>query len=311
MSPAILKLDGYWLSGIRASEKWQMWMRRIARHLAAFVITTLIAGLLGATLVRFGPGFDADEQRLDPRLNTQSIQALDQAHAEERHLLSYYAHYLGRLAAGDLGVSRSLSRPVSDLLAERAGVTFRLLGAGLMGGWALGLALAVPAAIFRAPLFDLASTAISGIFLCVPTAVLALFLFLYNGPVRFAIALLIFPKVFRYARNLFVDAYTQPHVLTARARGLGGTRIFFWHVAPWAAPQLLALAGVSLGVAFGAAIPIEVLCDFPGIGQLAWKAALARDLPVLVSLTIFIAAFTQLTNSASDLAVAAISRERK
>ena len=40
----------------------------------------------------------------------------------------------------------------------------------------------------------------------------------------FAIALLIFPKVFRYARNLFVDAYTQPHVLTARARGLGRRR---------------------------------------------------------------------------------------
>ena len=60
MSPAILKLDRHWFSGIRVSEKWQMWMRRIVRHLAAFVITTLIAGLLGATLVRFGPGFDAD-----------------------------------------------------------------------------------------------------------------------------------------------------------------------------------------------------------------------------------------------------------
>jgi len=71
------------------------------------------------------------------------------------------------------------------------------------------------------------------------------------------------------------------------------------------------LAGVSLGVAFGAAIPIEVLCDLPSIGQLAWKAALARDLPVLVSLTIVVAAVTQLTNSASDMAIALCQRGRR
>jgi peptide/nickel transport system permease protein len=288
-----------------------MWIRRIARHLAVFILTTVIAGLLGATLVRFGPGFEADEQQLDPRLDAQSIQALHDSHTEERNLLSFYVHFLGRIASGDLGISRSLARPVRELLSERAKVTLQLIGAGIVGGWALGLALAVPAAIFRAPLFDLASTAISGVFLCVPSAILALLLFFTNGPVRFAIALLIFPKVFRYSRNLLADAYSQPHVLTARARGLSGARIFFWHVTPWAAPQLLALAGVSLGVAFGAAIPIEVLCDFPGIGQLAWKAALARDLPLLVSLTIVVAAVTQLTNSASDLAIAACARERR
>src|SRR5579859_5112887 len=287
-----------------------MWIGRIARHLGAFVVTTLIAGLLGATLVRFGPGFEADEQQLDPRLDAQSIQALRDSHSQERNLLSFYAHFLGRMATGDLGVSRSLARPVRELLAERAKVTMRLLGAGLAGGWILGLALAATAVMWRAPLVEMTAAAASSFFLCVPTAVIALFLFFTNGPVRFAIALLIFPKVFRYARNLLAEAYTQPHVLTARARGLSEARVFLWHVAPWTAPQLLALAGVSLGVAFGAAIPIEVLCDFPGIGQLAWKAALARDLPVLVSLTIVIAAITQLTNSASDVAIALCRSER-
>jgi len=288
-----------------------MWIGRIARHLAAFAVTTLIAGLLGATLVRFGPGFESDEQQLDPRLDAQSIQALRDSHSQERNLLSFYGHFLGRMATGDFGFSRSLARPVSELLSERAKVTLRLLGTGLAGGWILGLALAVTAAMWRAPLFDVTAAATSSFFLCVPTAVFALLLFLTNGPVRFAIALLIFPKVFRYARNLLADAYAQPHVLTARARGLSEARVFFWHVAPWTAPPLLALAGVSLGVAFGAAIPIEVLCDLPGIGQLAWKAALARDLPVLVSLTIVVAAVTQLTNSASDMAIALCQRGRR
>jgi peptide/nickel transport system permease protein len=293
-----------------ARETWKMWIFRIVRHLAAFVLTTLVAGLLGATLVRFGPGFDTDEQQLDPRLERQSIQALHESRATERNLPGFYFHYLEHMATGDLGSSRSLVRPVSQLLAERAMVTLRLMVAGMIGGWVLGLALAVPAALLRAPLFDLAATAFSGVFLCVPAAVLALFLFFTNGPVYLAIALLIFPKVFRYARNVLADAYSQPYVLAARGRGLSGRSIFFRHVMLRAAPQLLALAGVSLGMAFGAAIPIEVLCDFPGIGQLAWKAALARDLPVLVSITILVAAVTQLTNAASDLAISACSRER-
>ena len=40
-----------------------------------------------------------------------------------------------------------------------------------------------------------------------------------------------------------------PHVLMARAKGLGNLRVLVWHILPTAAPQLLALAGVSLCVA--------------------------------------------------------------
>jgi len=38
--------------------------------------------------------------------------------------------------------------------------------------------------------------------------------------------------------------------------------------------------------------PIEVICDVP-LGQLAWKAALARDLPLLVVLTLLVAIVIQ------------------
>jgi ABC-type dipeptide/oligopeptide/nickel transport system permease component len=45
---------------------------------------------------------------------------------------------------------------------------------------------------------------------------------------------------------------------------------------------------------------VEVVCDFPGIGQLAWKAALARDLPLLVTLTMLVALATQMANALAD-----------
>ena len=68
---------------------------------------------------------------------------------------------------------------------------------------------------------------------------------------------------------------------------------------------MAALAGISVSLAFGASIPIEVICDTPGVGQLAWKAALDRDLPLLVNITVLVALMTLAANSLADLALAA------
>jgi ABC-type dipeptide/oligopeptide/nickel transport system permease component len=62
-------------------------------------------------------------------------------------------------------------------------------------------------------------------------------------------------------------------------------------------------------MAFGAAVAIEAVCDIPGLGQLAWKAAAARDLPVLVVLTVAIALLTQMSNLAADLCAPATRRQ--
>ncbi len=83
------------------------------------------------------------------------------------------------------------------------------------------------------------------------------------------------------------------------------TRVFWAHVFTPAAPQLAAIAGLAVSLAFGASIPIEVISDTPGVGQLAWRAALDRDLPLLVIITMLIALLTLAANSLADLALAA------
>jgi peptide/nickel transport system permease protein len=72
-------------------------------------------------------------------------------------------------------------------------------------------------------------------------------------------------------------------------------------VLPIAAPPLLALLGVSFTIAFGAAIPIEALCDSPGLGQLAWHAALSRDLPLIVNITLIVSLVMFAANSLADM----------
>ena len=284
-------------------------LRAIARQLIIIVLTALVGGLLGATLVRMAPGFGVQESDLNAQLSAETRQALHQHDASESNVLSYYSHYLADLARGDLGFSRTMNRPVLELLRDRLPETLRSLAIGVGGGWLLGLALALPATWKRSPIYSTTAGLITGVFLCIPSAVLALLFLVVGSPGRIAIALIVFPKVFRFSRNLLINTYAMPHVLTAKARGLSSSRILGWHVLPNIAGPMLALAGVTVSIAFGAAIPVEVVCDYPGLGQLAWRAALARDVPLLVNLTLIIALVTVTANSFSDLLTPAATRD--
>jgi peptide/nickel transport system permease protein len=274
---------------------------KIAGHGVALLATVLVGGLLSAMLVRFTPGFDSDERELDPHLNAQSIQILHDARHHDDNIFRFYLSYMKRAATGDLGSSIALNQPVRRLLRQRIPLTVQLLGTGLALAWLLSLGLSTGLAWFRFSVYDTLTTALSGTLLCLPAAVLALLSVLWNVPGSIAIALIVFPHTYRYARNLLVNAYSRPNILAARARGLSETHILFWHISPTIAPQLLALAGVSLSMAIGATIPVEALCGLPGIGQLAWQAALARDLPLLVNITILVTLVTLLANSAADV----------
>lgn len=274
---------------------------RIARHGLAIAAIVLLGGFLSAILVRYAPGFDVDEEQLDPHLSAESIQALRQTRLQEHNVFTFYLHSMQRAAHGDLGTSLSLGQPVTTLLRQRAPLTLKLVGTGLLFSWALAMALALSAAWLRVSAYDALTTFVSGTFLCLPAAVLALLSVLWNVPGSLAIGLIVFPRVYRYASNLLGKAYGLPHIVTARSKGLGELRILFWHVVPVVGAQLLAVAGVSVSMAVGAAIPVEALCGLPGVGQLAWQAALGRDLPLLMNLTILVTLVTLLANSSADV----------
>lgn len=274
---------------------------RVTRHALAIVAIVILGGFLSAILVRFAPGFDVDEEQLDPHLSAESLQALHQVRLQEHNILSFYFHSMRRAVHGDLGTSISLGQPVTTLLQERGPLTLKLVGTGLLFSWVLAMGMALSAAWLRVSAYDALTTFLSGTFLCIPAAVLALLSVLWNVPGSLAIGLIVFPRVYRYARNLLTKAYGLPHIITARAKGLGELRILFWHVVPVVGAQLLAVAGVSVSMAVGAAIPVEALCGLPGVGQLAWQAALARDLPLLMNITILVTLLTLLANSSADV----------
>jgi peptide/nickel transport system permease protein len=267
------------------------------------LLTALLIGFAGATLVRLGPGFGTDERELDSRYRQDSRQAIQAEHNSERNIAAFYLAYLGKLLHGDLGFSHSLNRPVAELLAERLPLTLASLGYGVGGGLLFGFLLATVTLFWRVAAYDVLGGTIAGLCVSIPSAVVALFFLWWGASGRWAIALVVFPHVYRYARNLLASAYESQHVITALAKGLGRMRVLVAHVFVPVLPQMAALAGISVTLAFAASIPIEAICDIPGIGQLAWKAALSRDLPLLVSITMLVGILTLSVNGLADLAL--------
>ncbi len=271
---------------------------RALRQVGGLVVTAFLGAFLAAVLVRISPGFDTDERDLDARLTLETRASIHAEH--DGHVVRFYLHQMAAMLRGDFGTSPSLQKPIGELIAARLPVTAELMAAGVSGGWAIAFALALASVVWRGSALSQIAGGISTCALCLPSAAVAVLLFAAGGPVRAIIALVLFPRLFDTLRNLLQDAYEKPHILTARAKGAGPVRILAGHVMPVCAPEFLALAGVSAIMAFGAAIPVETLCDLPGIGQLAWKAAIARDLPLLIALTLLLTLFTQVVNAALD-----------
>jgi peptide/nickel transport system permease protein len=277
-------------------------LKKLSSGLLHLLVVVLIGGFVSAALVRFSPGFDIDENSWNPKISAATREAIHAQRRRENRLPVFYLRYLEAALHGDLGQSDSLRAPVAGLLRERAPVTLRLIGWGVGGGMLLGGLLAWLAVWPRRAGLEVFAAVSSGLLLAIPPAVLALAFFFNQAPLGLAVALALLPRVFGTMRALLDGLYASPALLAARARGVEPAVLAWRYVIGAALPQLIALTGVALVLAFGAIIPIEALCDVAGVGQLVWKAALARDLPLLCGLALIITFAVAAVQSVGDLA---------
>ena len=80
-------------------------LRPIVRRLVLAVMTVLLGGLLSATLVRYAPGFGADERQLDARVEQREHrrQFATQPREERKHLSLLPRLIFAAMLRGDLG----------------------------------------------------------------------------------------------------------------------------------------------------------------------------------------------------------------
>lgn len=270
---------------------------RLGRTLLLLALVAL--GTIG--LARFAPGYFSDEREMDARYAAQGRSELDTERRERGTLTAIAAHFAGAWLHGSFGESRQYGVPVTELLAPRLRVTAWLLIRAIACGWLLAFAAALLCSVARRGQALLAAP--FTLLLAVPVGAMGTVCLLANlGGPALVLTLLLAARDFKFANRLCQSAWSAPHMLQARAQGLGTMQLVRAHLMPDIAPQLLSLATLSVVTALSAVVPIEVIFDLPGLGQLAWAAAMNRDLPVLVTITLTMAVAVACANLLSHTA---------
>ncbi|HEX4065301.1 MAG TPA: ABC transporter permease subunit [Acidobacteriaceae bacterium] len=252
-----------------------------------FAIVLLV--ILGSTiLVRFAPGYLSDAREMDSRYASEARTELSAEAARSHSIPQMLGAEIGGWARGDFGTSRQYQVPVSTLIEPRLAISGKLLLRGIGLAWMVALCAALISSAGRNP--SMFRQAPATVLLAIPTAALATVCLLVNsgGPVL-VMALLLAARDFKFLDRALRRAWMEPHVLQARAQGVRTGRLLAGHIAPSLAPHLGALASLSIVTALSALVPVEVLFDVPGVGELAWNAALNRDLPVLLAVMFLMA----------------------
>jgi peptide/nickel transport system permease protein len=265
---------------------------KLAADLIQRLIRTLAIVLLvvvGSTmLVRFAPGYLSDAREMDSRYGDAARAELSAEAARSNSLWQMLSTEMRGWTQGDLGVSRQYEVPVLELIEPRMAVTGNLLLRSIVFGWTLSLCAALLSSAGRNP--SLIWQAPAALLLAVPTAAMATICLLADsgGPVL-VMTLLLAARDFKFLDRILRKVWRDQHLLQARAQGITTPRLIWAYILPSIRPQLLALATLSIVTALSAIVPVEVIFSVPGLGQLAWNAAMNRDLPVLLAVTMLMA----------------------
>ena len=261
------------------------------------VLCAVVIGTV--TMMRSAPGYFDDAREMDAQYGQTARSSFAEEQEAEPSALSAIRKTFLRLAHGDLGESRQYAVPVSDLIRERAEITLETLVRGIGFGWLIAFCVALPcsSSLHRKVLLGVPFT----LLLAVPTGAMATLCLLRNqgGPVL-VLTLILAARDFKFLERIFRNGWHAPHLLQARAQGLLPHQLIGKFLLPNVLSQLLALALLSLTTALSAIVPIEVIFGAPGLGQLAWSGAMNRDLPVLLGVTVIMAAAVATAGSFSQ-----------
>lgn len=233
-----------------------------------------------------------------------------------------------RCAAPCLGWSHVNGRTVNDLLADALPVTASLAFVAI-GVWVVaGVGLGVLAARTRGTWVDRLVVGVTMVGYAFPAFFVGTFVLRYlvvrwewlpypvyrslteAGPVAWLGGLLLPAAVLglvfvggyvRMTRALVLETAAEPHVLTARAKGLPERVVLGRHALRPALLPLVTMAGLDLAALLGGAVVTESVFSYQGIGLLTIRASREYDLPTLVGVVLVAGAFVIVANAVVDV----------
>jgi peptide/nickel transport system permease protein len=284
-------------------------------------------------LTRLAPG---DAMTPDPFTGVTQRQAERERLGLNRPILEHYVSWLGRAVRLDFGESILYSRPVSELLGERAANTAILASSALVLATLIGLPLGVYTATHRGGVGSRLARVASMLLLSTPPLIGSLLLVLLAArtgwlpssgmtsasglsgwrwlldvmthlPVpALALALPLAATLERLQSQSLVDVSHEPFLRATLARGVSRRDALLRHAWPASLGPLLGLYGVIIGTLFSGSFVVEVVTAWPGLGRLMVDALGGRDIYLVAGAAAAGAACLATASFVTDVVHAAI-----
>jgi peptide/nickel transport system permease protein/oligopeptide transport system permease protein len=298
----------------------------VARYVIRRLLLT-VPVMLGVTLVVFlamnvlpGDAVEAMFAISQANASQETVQNMRHQLGLDDPLYVQYARFVGHAATGNLGRSIESNKPVVNELASQFPSTLELAVAGLGLAVVLGLLLGIIAALKHGTWLDNATMVLALVSVSVPSFWFGLLLILtfslYLGwfPLtggNGGLSYLVLPAVTlglrasaviaRLTRSSLLDVLGEDYIRTARAKGLGTSRVVTRHALKNALIPVVTIVGLQFGHLLAGTVIIEMVFARQGVGQLIVNSILARDYPVVQGAVLFLALIFVLVNLAVDL----------
>jgi peptide/nickel transport system permease protein len=246
-----------------------------------------------------------------------------------------FAGFLGNAVQGEFGLSYRLSRPVAELIAERAPATLELALTAAAIALAVGVPMGVYTGLYRNSWLSRFFLTFSLIGVSLPTFLIGILLiltfsvwlgwlpsfgrgevvdlgwwstgFLTWGGIKAlvlpAITLGLFQLtlIMRLVRSEMLEVLRTDYIKFARARGLPNRAVHFGHALKNTLVPVITIAGLQLGGIIAFAIVTETVFQWPGMGLLFIQSVGAADIPVMAAYLMLIALVFVTINLIVDL----------
>jgi peptide/nickel transport system permease protein len=292
------------------------------------VVVLLLVSAITFFLVNLAPGGPSALMRMDA--TPEQREALARRFGLDQPVPIRYLEWLGNAVHGDLGTSMLTQEPVLSRIADRLPNTLLLSGLALLLSIVIGIPMGVASALERGRPTDYALSTLSLFGLSIPAFWLGIMLILTfsvnlqilpssglsTTGAAFSIAdraqhvllptivlaTAALPSIVRFTRSAMLEVLGQDYVRTATAKGLSNPSVTYRHALRNALVPVISVIGTLIPRLVGGAVVTEAVFGWPGMGRLAVEAANGRDYPLIVGITVVIAAIVVLTSLFVDLA---------
>jgi len=281
-------------------------------RIGSLLISLVLASVVVFVVLRLLPG-DAAGATLGVGTTTDQLDQLRSELGTDQPVVTQYVQWLGQIVRGDLGTSFVSRLPVADLIAQKLPITVPLSVAAFVLAVLVSVPLGVIAAVHRHGPVGVAVSAVSQLGVAVPVfwvGVLLVLVFALRlgvlpaggfprtgwGDPAAAVRALVLPALTlalitagtfgQILTRGLTDALAEPYADTARAKGLGRTRVVLGHALRNASIPVFTMVGMMVGGILSGAVIVETVYGRAGIGRLFVEAVRGQDFPLIQALIV-------------------------